>query len=77
MPFLILPTAIGGVGNPGIRFSAMLPTLFEFADGWTFETTPSIAAIRTTDNDAYEADFPSLVVLIRELTPRPRRIHGI
>mgnify|MGYP000046816390 CR=1 FL=1 len=69
MPFLILPTATGGVGDPGIRFGAMLPTLFEFADGWTFETTPSVAAVRNADNNGYEAEFTNLVVLSRELTP--------
>lgn len=69
MPFIILPTATGGVGDPCVRAGVMLPTLFEFADRWTFEATPSIAAIRNSEDNAYEAELGTLFVLTRELAP--------
>ncbi|MCC5822273.1 MAG: transporter [Phycisphaerales bacterium] len=67
MPFITLPTGSRDVRETGVRGGVMVPLLWDFADGWTIEGTPTIAAVRDSEDDGYEAEFAGLVVLTREI----------
>lgn len=68
IPFLIFPTATDGVGERGIRGGAIIPFYLEPADGWGLDLVSTIAAVRNSEDDGYEAQFVGLVALGRELT---------
>lgn len=67
MPFVVFPTATGGMGETGIRGGLMVPFAWEFQDGWALDVVPSVAAIRNLDDDGYEVEFAGLLTLNREI----------
>ncbi len=67
MPYLIFPTATGGMGETGIRGGLMVPFAWEFQEGWALDVVPSVAAVRNLDDDGYETEFAGLFTLNREI----------
>ncbi|MFA9479408.1 transporter [Phycisphaerales bacterium AB-hyl4] len=65
MPFLQLPTARHDLGSRAVQGGVMLPFAWVFAEGWEVEWTPHFAAIRDGDDESYELEAGSLLVLNR------------
>ena len=65
MPFLQLPTARHDLGSRAVQGGVMFPSAWGFAEGWEVEWTPHLAGIRDGDDEGYELEAGSLLVLNR------------
>lgn len=66
-PFIMLPTARHDGGDGGASGGVMFPTAWALDDVWTLEITPSVAAVRNSNDDGYVTEFAHLTVFTREL----------
>lgn len=67
MPYLVFPTASGGMGEQGVRGGLLVPWAWEIDDDWALDVVPGVAAVRNLDDDALEAEFAGLLTLNRSL----------
>ncbi|MFU8827974.1 MAG: transporter [Phycisphaerales bacterium] len=68
MPFIVLPIGSDEFGLRGIRGGMMVPTEWALSESWTLNVTPSLAAVRDSEDDDLELEIANILTVTRGVT---------